>query len=63
MVPDAAGGRCHFSGYGKQAPGPAYELVEKALRLADEVDDRTYLFDAWDLFAQVQVSQGFPGVE
>lgn len=44
--------------YGKQAPGPAYELVEQALRLAHEVDDRTYLFDAWDLLAQIQTGQG-----
>ncbi len=44
--------------YGKRAPGPALELVDQALPLATKVDDRSYMFDALDLLAQIQVHQG-----
>jgi CHAT domain-containing protein len=48
--------RAHL--YGKNATGAALELVNQALPLAEKVDDRSYSFDAWDLLAQVQLSQG-----
>ena len=48
--------RAHL--YGKKTTGAALELVNQALPLADQVDDRSYIFDTWDLLAQIQVSQG-----
>jgi CHAT domain-containing protein len=48
--------RAHL--YGKKTTGPALELVNQALPLAKQVDDRSYAFEAWDLLAQIQVSQG-----
>ncbi len=48
--------RAHL--YGKQAAGPAFEVVHRALPLAQKVDDPTCIFDAWDLMAQIQLTQG-----
>lgn len=44
--------------YGKKASGPAAELVRQALPLARRADDTSYVFDAWDLLAQVQITEG-----
>lgn len=44
--------------YGKQTPGPAIELIRQALPLAQQTREPTYIFDAWDLLAQVQITQG-----
>lgn len=48
--------RAHL--YGKKAAGPAFEMVHQALPLAQKVDDPSYIFDAWDLLAQIQLTQG-----
>ena len=44
--------------YGKNTAGPAFEVVHQALPLAQKVDDPSYIFDAWDLMAQIQLTQG-----
>ncbi|WP_319573916.1 CHAT domain-containing protein [uncultured Desulfobacter sp.] len=44
--------------YGKKTAGPAFEIMHHALPLAQKVDDPTYIFDAWDLLAQIQLTQG-----
>nr|WP_320016899.1 CHAT domain-containing protein [uncultured Desulfobacter sp.] len=44
--------------YGKKTAGPAFEVVHDALPLAQKVDDPTYIFDVWDLLAQIQLTQG-----
>ena len=44
--------------YGKKTSGPALELVRQALPLARRTDDPSFVFDAWDLFAQVQITEG-----
>ncbi len=51
-------GRARALLYGKKTSGPALELVEQALPLAKELDNRSYFFETWDLLAQIQVSQG-----
>jgi len=44
--------------YGKKAAGPALEIVHQALPLAQKADDPSCIFDAWDLLAQIQLTQG-----
>ncbi|MEN8688838.1 MAG: hypothetical protein AB1Z20_01885, partial [Desulfobacterales bacterium] len=44
--------------YGKMATGAALELVTQALPVAEQVDDHSHIFDAWDLLAQIQLGQG-----
>jgi len=44
--------------YGKNTAGPAFEVVHQALPLAQKVADPSYIFDAWDLMAQIQLTQG-----
>jgi CHAT domain-containing protein len=44
--------------YGQKTAGPAFEIVHQALPLAQKVDDPSYIFDTWDLLAQIQMTQG-----
>lgn len=44
--------------YGANTAGTAFDLAQRALIPAKRVADRSYLFDAYDLLAQVQVTQG-----
>jgi CHAT domain-containing protein/tetratricopeptide (TPR) repeat protein len=44
--------------YGKKSSGPALELVRQALPLAKRSNEAGHLFDAWDMLAQVQVTEG-----
>jgi CHAT domain-containing protein len=44
--------------YGKKSSGPALELVRQAVPLAKRSNDANQVFDAWDLLAQVQITEG-----
>jgi CHAT domain-containing protein len=44
--------------YGNKTSGPALELVRLAVPLAQQANEPSYIFDAWDLLAQVQIAEG-----
>ncbi len=51
-------GQARASLYGPKTTGAALDLTRRAVTLAQQVSDRSYLFDAYDLLAQIQITQG-----
>lgn len=48
--------RAHL--YGKKGAGRTRELVRQALSLAEQIKEPGSSFDAWDMMAQVQITEG-----
>ncbi|MFO0701110.1 MAG: CHAT domain-containing protein [Nitrospira sp.] len=48
--------RAHL--YGKKGAGRTLELVRQALSLTEQIKDPGSHFDAWDMMAQVQITEG-----
>ena len=51
-------GRARAKLYGIRDLGAAATHIEEALRLSANIEDRSYLFDALDCTAQIQISRG-----